>query len=661
MGKVKIDRDDTSRILLTELLPYEVPMLFSNEGFYFLVVNKRYGHFFNRVEELSNIGKSKTGGVDARYGIPFNYEIGKNSFGDTRTLSIIHPYNQVKFIELYKKYDSLMINLCSKSPFSLRKITKVAKFFYSPRFVFDEDGHKSADVETESDIWDQESKYLKSYFTYQPLDLIYKFYDRQDYQRLEQRFNFLLEIDISKCFYNIYTHSITWAIKDRESAKRNGKSISFENQFDRLMQLANYNETNGIIVGPEVSRIFAEIILQQIDIDVLIELENKEEYKYKFGEHYEIRRYVDDYFIFSNDEKVLMDIKKVYQNKLNFYKLYLNPAKSEIKTTPFITNTTVGKRELHQLLKSFFTDLIKYEEIQDENGIKKEIVLKALSRPYSVSQFFIKDFQCIVKRNNLTYDLLSKDLIRDIKKHLVQILKGKTRNDIEVLENFLLMLVDITFYAYSLNINSNTTFKLSQIIVLIQKFLNKKPNSIKHSIYSKILKDADFALVNFQRKIKIETANIEILNLLIALKKLGINYAFSEERLRKIFNISKIEDFSKLNYFHIITLLYYIENHSQYLNLKNDIENSIVEKFENSSDIFGKTEFTLLFFDLICCPFLSTKTKRKTIAISQYPLKNQTIEDVMLDIMNQRKFFMDWDTEIDLERILKRKEWSSTY
>jgi len=34
MAKVKINRDIKDRILLTELLPYEVPMLFSNEGFY---------------------------------------------------------------------------------------------------------------------------------------------------------------------------------------------------------------------------------------------------------------------------------------------------------------------------------------------------------------------------------------------------------------------------------------------------------------------------------------------------------------------------------------------------------------------------------------------------------------------------------------------------
>ena len=58
------------------------------------------------------------------------------------------------------------------------------------------------------------------------------------------------------------------------------------------MQLANYNETNGIVVGPEVSRIFEEVILQQIDLNVLSKLENS---GLKYGVDFEVRRYVDDF------------------------------------------------------------------------------------------------------------------------------------------------------------------------------------------------------------------------------------------------------------------------------------------------------------------------------------------------------------------------------
>lgn len=653
MGKIKINKDDKARILLTEILPYEVPMLFSNEGFYKLVSNGKYNTFFDRILQLS-----KAGGDGRKYGIPFNYEIRKNIEGDTRTLSVIHPYCQFYFIELYEKYDSLMLHLCSKSHISLRRISKVAKFFYSPDFVYSEDNHKNAELEVEPDILNIESQYLKSYFTYYPIDLIYKFYDRNEFQRLEQRFNYLMEFDISKCFYHIYTHSVTWAVKDKESAKRNARETSFENSFDKLMQLANYNETNGIVVGPEISRIFAEIILQQVDLNVSKRLEEQ----YKYGVDYEVRRYVDDYFVFSNDPKILETVKKEFQKELGFYKLYLNPTKSDIKTPPFITNVTVGKRELQELLLSLYESLFEIKEIKTVGVEKLEQVkvLTRIRRPNSISQKFIKDFQCIVKRNNLTYDILSKDIIRFFKTKFTKILKeGELEKDKEVVENLFITLFDILFYAYSLNINSNTTFKLAQIIVLACKYLEKQKADLKHTIYSKISNEADFVLTNFHRKSKTSETNIEILNLILALKKLDDSYGLSVKKLKEILGIDKADGFKRLNYFHIITLLYYIENKAVYADLKKEIENNVEVRFLEDEDPFSKSELTMLFFDYINCPFVDDRSKRKIMQSSGYATSN--LADKIKEITDQEIWFMNWNTEIDLERVLKKKEWGSSY
>lgn len=653
MGKIKINKDDKARILLTELLPYEVPMLFSNEGFYKLVSNGKYNTFFDRILQLS-----KAGGDGRKYGIPFNYEIRKNIEGDTRTLSVIHPYCQFYFIELYEKYDSLMLHLCSKSHISLRRISKVAKFFYSPDFVYSEDNHKNAELEVEPEILSVESQYLKSYFTYYPIDLIYKFYDRNEFQRLEQRFNYLMEFDISKCFYHIYTHSVTWAVKDKETAKRNARETSFENSFDKLMQLANYNETNGIVVGPEISRIFAEIILQQVDLNVSKRLEEQ----FKYGVDYEVRRYVDDYFVFSNDPKILETVKKEFQKELGFYKLYLNPTKSDIKTPPFITNVTVGKRELQELLLSLYESLFEIKEIKTV-GIEKLEQVKVLTRirrPNSISQKFIKDFQCIVKRNNLTYDILSKDIIRFLKTKFTKILKeGELEKDKEVVENLFITLFDILFYAYSLNINSNTTFKLAQIIVLACKYLEKQKADLKHTIYSKISKEADFVLTNFHRKSKTSETNIEILNLILALKKLDDSYGLSVKKLKEILGIDKLDGFKRLNYFHIITLLYYIENKAVYADLKKETESNVEVRFSEDEDPFSKSELTMLFFDYINCPFVDDKSKRKIMQSSGYATSN--LADKIKEITDQEIWFMNWNTEIDLERVLKKKEWGSSY
>src|SRR3546814_6195653 len=68
------------------------------------------------------------------------------------------------------------------------------------------------------------------------------------------------------------------------------------------MQRANYNETNGIVVGPEFSRVFAEIILQRVDQKVIANLAVN---GLVFNRDYEIRRYVDDFFVFSNATEIL--------------------------------------------------------------------------------------------------------------------------------------------------------------------------------------------------------------------------------------------------------------------------------------------------------------------------------------------------------------------
>ncbi len=650
MSKVKIDKDDKNRVLLTELLPYEVPMLFSNDGFYSLVTNGNFNQFREKIKSLRKSGQ---------YSIPFNFEVRKLILGDTRTLSIIHPLNQLAFIDFYEKYDSVLLHLCSKSPFSLRKASKVAKYYYTPGLVFDEDEHKNQEVEIIPDVLDKETRLLKSYFTYEPIDLIYKFYERNEYQRLEQRFNILLEFDISKCFYNIYTHSVTWAVKDKESAKRNAKKESFENTFDKIMQLANYNETNGIVVGPEVSRIFTEIILQQIDLNVLAIL-NKEGLKH--GVDFEIKRYVDDYFVFSNDEEYIELILKIYKKELEEYKLYTNESKTNKKTTPFISNIAVGKRELKHLLDKIFNSLVTIGgSIVSDDEVKKIKKIEKIKSPYAISKNFIKDFQCIIQRNNLTYDVLSKDIVRYIKQKVVKIFKDKDlEKPNDVIENYLLLALDISFYAYSLNITSSATFKLAQMIVVICKFLEGKEEDLRQNIFSKIFRESDFVMTIFQRKSKKNETNIETLNLLIALKKLDDAYLLSEKKIRELFNLNHKSGYERINYFHIITLLYYFGINSEYDKLRDEISEQIILKFENEYDPFTKSELTLLFFDTISCPFIKQDIKKKLMRVSNYA-KSGREESEIAEITKHKTWFMDWDIDIDLERVLKKKEWGSSY
>jgi hypothetical protein len=106
--------------------------------------------------------------------------------------------------------------------------------------------------------------------------------------------------------------------------------------------------------------------------------------------------------------------------------------------------------------------------------------------------------------------------------------------------------------------------------------------------------------------------------------------------------------------------LYYIENISSFETLKKEIEELVVLKYKNDRDPFIKAELTLLFFDFINCPFVSRKSKRKVVRLSSY--RTDGNEDIAIEnIKHYKTWFMDWDINIDLERVLKKKEWGTSY
>lgn len=185
--------------------------------------------------------------------------------------------------------------------------------------------------------------YSPSYVAYRKYLLLDRFFNSNELIRLESRFSHLRTLDISKCFFNIYTHSICWAQKEKDFSKKNAKRYSFEQQFDEIMQKANYNETAGILVWPEASRIFAEIILQKVDV----ELERMaSERKLQSDKDYAIRRYVDDYFIFTNGLDQSEAVQEILSVVLEDYKLFLNMDKQVDFDRSFVTKVSRVKYEV---------------------------------------------------------------------------------------------------------------------------------------------------------------------------------------------------------------------------------------------------------------------------------------------------------------------------
>lgn len=178
-------------------------------------------------------------------------------------------------VDFYDRYKSLMLYYCSLDKYSLRYPNKVACYFY-----YRDKLHKTLiGRKTDSlELFFNEYENLRTFFSYKRYNNIYKFYEDYRYQRAEKKFAHLLKFDIQGCFDSIYTHSIAWATgggKDIYKESFRSEDNTFGSKWDRQMQLMNYNETNGIVIGPEFSRIFAEVIFQHVDSHVLHSLKRK--------------------------------------------------------------------------------------------------------------------------------------------------------------------------------------------------------------------------------------------------------------------------------------------------------------------------------------------------------------------------------------------------
>lgn len=138
-------------------------------------------------------------------------------------------------------------------------------------------------------------------------------------------YEYVAHTDISDCYAAIYTHSIAWALHDKEQAKSKQRDDSLVgNMIDGYIQDMMYAQTNGIPQGSVLMDFIAEIILGYAD-----SLLTKAIAKTSI-EDYFILRYRDDYRIFVNNPQQCEEILKLLTNILAGLGLKLNPTKTKL-------------------------------------------------------------------------------------------------------------------------------------------------------------------------------------------------------------------------------------------------------------------------------------------------------------------------------------------
>lgn len=340
--------------LLTEVSPYEIPLAFNLKLLYKHLVNlemrwtakhefrmnkNKAVNYIDFLESIFPDGKFRYVGkylyvkLDAGIGYsPYKF-YSEHKPGKNRELHLMHPTSLLRSTEFINRNKNLLIYYTNRSNFSTRKPITVAKVHSLPAKLNINKYIISSDQELDSHSLLSDS--IRSYFTYNDDSNYYGFFESEKFANIEKKYKVHYQLDISHCFASVYTHSISWATNGWHTSKRtfsqSGKkehlAHTFGNQFDSLQQNINHKETNGILVGPELSRLFAEIILQRVDLNIEIDLEK---IPLKNNQDYHIYRFVDDYHIFANSVEDLSLIKKAVESNLSIYKLRINESKEQI-------------------------------------------------------------------------------------------------------------------------------------------------------------------------------------------------------------------------------------------------------------------------------------------------------------------------------------------
>lgn len=703
------------RAILSDVHPYELPITFSNRYLYrFLVDNNIFlngdkidfqndyvGHDLNSFREILKILFHHEYELENDYKfrkIPFAYRI-THKENDFRELALIHPINQLKLINFYNEYKESILYSCSISNFSIRKPIEVAKFtFFNDKLHQTNKGDKNDFL----DLNGKEYEDLKTFFSYKKYTNVYKFYEDYRYHRAEKKYNFLFKFDIAKCFDSIYTHSISWAVLGLDAVKENvdASKKNYSGIFDKFIQYTNYGETNGILIGPEFSRIFAEIILQRIDKNVEEKISKQHNSINKID--YELYRYVDDYFLFCDDEILKDNIIKIFKHELKEYKLSINNSKSLEYKKPIITEITIAKEKINELFSQHprfsITELDIKEELVENKKITNLI-------NYKFSFYFnpddlITQYKIIIKESSVGYkdvlnyslallcNIVEKNLINfeeaffDYKSRIKanEIIDKRTINKLHKIEDeftsHIINFIDFVFFIYSVSPRVNSTIKTCHILSKILCFYKLKFKSDKkefiistdnrNRVYKKILDES--TLIIKKNSIS-EYSQIETLYLLTVIRELGKEFRIPETILEKFIGYDKNEKEIPnyhLNYFSIVVLLYYLGHSTKYKNIRfslityieNYIKSFPVEKRSKCS------ELTHLILDLLSCPYVTIYDKRRFFVIykdsKRYTNIKEDFETVDKILIFQKKYIKYWFTKWERFNLVKELEYKKS-
>ena len=288
---------------------------------------------------------------------------------------------------------------------------------------------------------------------------------------------------------------------------------------------------------------------------------------------------------------------------LKEFKLQISPSKTEEFERPFITQVTIAKQRIENLLSDIFSTPLwedietklnseEEEDTEDENSDKDRIILDKRFNIYLSANSVNAQIKAIVRECGIEYRDIANYLLEKISQRLdaflnryeigfkkYERLMSKENVDKDKVEthaqraqrkltSYLVSLIDVAFFVFNSNRQVNTTLKLQKImnsiIIYAKRHGDFKVNPEVR--FQTISKDIIFKKIQDEITLVLTTTDShrntlhESLYLLILAKELGYAYLLAPEVIKSFIEKSELQ----YNLFACIILLYYYANHKCY-------------------------------------------------------------------------------------------------
>lgn len=632
--------------LLTDTMPVELTELFSYSQF--------YDFLFSRQKEVDRLVRDMKLQKDRNQEIPFNggewgnwattplkYGIMKGING-TRVLNLVQPMAALHmyfFVSCYQKeiLDQLKQNAC----FSLRyhsqnnnlcyrsKKRKVSSYFWKTSKKIDRA------------VLQQTGMFFKIRNYYSIVD----FTGSRQWRTCNFRYRYFAKADYKSCFDSIYTHAFKWCITKDTVDSKNASNSNLNIAIDRILQNINGHSSNGVIIGPEFSRMIAEVLLGHIDKEVKYELER---IGLRSGRDYRIFRFVDDLFIFSNNpedqDKILDTMGRVSQK----YLLQLNESKCVKTTTPVVLSTWIGEcRELAAQISELF---FRKSEVAENKGPLVK------NRNVQITRM-MEDFVDLIKAHPREEHHIVSFILSTLLNNISSKKDGYTLFDKNTIKTKPYMLLELAMYFYSFCPSFESTRKILSMLVYMNDELHFKANKNKKVDAEEYHHKKLVALIRRYAFI-FEKANLnDLVNWFVFFYEYQISLKSGTERLLE--EKLEREDNPLLWANYLIYSRYYDGYHKQIVERINDLlDNKLDELRSNEITMQQEFWYVLVFGN---CPYISAELRSEMSSIikrlySEDPWE-QTKREILpaVDLALQENISDDVKTELVKYKTLLHK------